>query len=158
MDVDGDGNNEIFHPSGFLPCEANPLAGGPCGAISWYKKAGNSWQKTPIYKPSDSKLFYWQAVFTDFNKDGILDFITVGERKPTSGKSTAQVLLFKGTKTSPYFETKPFELGQGLGSLPVGRDIDGDGDIDIFSAEYFLPAADFGKFSFAWFEQIARPE
>jgi hypothetical protein len=156
-DVDGDGDLDIFHPSGFLACEANPLAGGACGAIQWYENDGGNWTKQAVYGPKN-QLFYWRGVFDDYDDDGLIDFITVGERKPTSGKQVAKVQLFKGIPNPPYFADTPLWIGEGLGSLPVGRDIDGDGDLDIFSAEYFLAKADFPAFSFAWFEQVESPE
>ena len=32
---------------------------------------------------------------------------------------------------------EPIAIGQGLGSLPELYDVDGDGDLDLVSAEYF---------------------
>lgn len=155
-DVDGDGDMDIFHPSGFLACEANPLAGGSCGSIAWYENTGSKWKKHQVFGPK-YKLFFWIGIFDDYDKDGFDDFITVGERKPMSGAMEAKVLLFKGTETAPYFSDEPIELAEGLGSIPTGRDIDNDGDMDIFSAEYFLPAKSYPQFSFAWYEQLAAP-
>ena len=43
----------------------------------------------------------------------------------------------------------PEKFGNGLGSLPELRDIDGDGDLDILSAEYFAKRGA----SFVWFER-----
>ena len=156
IDINDDGKMDIFHPSGFLPCESVP-GGKPCGSLAWFENQGNgSFKKHQIYGPQ-SKLYFWRAVFEDFDRDGLLDFITVGERKPATGKPTAKVLFFRGIPDAPFFVSEPEEIIEGLGSLPSGMDIDEDGDLDLFSAEYFLPRATFPKFSFAWLEQVKVP-
>lgn len=155
-DMDGDGDLDIFHPSGFLACEANPLAGA-CGSIAWYENDGGAWRSHSLIGPKN-KLFFFDAIFDDYDGDGVEDFITVGERMVAGGKQEAQVLLFKGSNTDDLFSGQPVEIGQGLGSLPEARDIDGDGDLDLFSAEYFLSKKDFPAFSFAWFEQLEAPK
>ncbi|MCU0661535.1 MAG: FG-GAP-like repeat-containing protein [Myxococcota bacterium] len=57
------------------------------------------------------------------------------------------------------FQIPPINLlehdGKGLGGLPELFDVDGDGDLDIVSAEFFLPKDEFSQFSFAWLERAA---
>jgi hypothetical protein len=151
--MDDDTDKDVFLPSGFLACQSNPLASN-CGALNWFEQIqGGGWVRHGIV--NDQPLFYHSAAFADLNKDGLEDFVTVGEKKPLVGASSAKVQVFFGVESDARFSTTPVELGLGLGSLPQLVDIDEDGDLDILSAEYFHNNAQ--NVSFAWFEQAAAP-
>ena len=145
-DIDNDGDDDVFVPFGFLTCDAIPMAG-PCGALVWIENAPGGWTIHEIV-PDGYELFFHHVAFEDIDNDGIRDAITVGERKPTFGASIAKVMWFKGTAGGDRFEKTPIEIGDGLGSIPTAVDLDDDGDLDIISAEFFLPNAA----SFAWME------
>jgi hypothetical protein len=153
-DMDGDGDKDLMVPSGFLACETNVLVG-TCGGIAWYEQTDSGWENHTIIAPS-SNVFYHHVELYDLDDDGNDDIITVGERKTALGNTNAWVRIFKGLGGGD-FNATPLELGNGLGSIPRLHDIDEDGDMDIASAEYFLPQSEFGDFSFTWMEQMEKP-
>jgi hypothetical protein len=153
VDLDGDGDLDVLLPVGFLACSAMP-GGQPCGGLFWYEQIGGSW-KQHVIVPNGSALFYHHAEVVDFDGDGILDLVTTGEQKGAlfpASPDRAEVQWFKGTTGANRFESVPRVIGQGLGSLPTVRDLDGDGDLDVVSAELFVKDG-----SFAWMERTAAP-
>lgn len=152
-DIDGDNDLDVVLPVGFLPCSAIP-GGTPCGALLWFEQDGGNWIEHTLV-PNGNELFYHHAEIVDFDGDGIVDLVTVAEKAagmlPPS-PSKAEVQWFKGTASGDRFETTPRVLGEGLGSVPTVTDIDGDGDLDIASAEFFHEGG-----SFAWFERTEDP-
>ncbi|MCU0665188.1 MAG: VCBS repeat-containing protein [Myxococcota bacterium] len=161
-DIDGDGDMDLFAPSGFIPCAANPIYLGKWG-LGWYEKTWIGWKRHEIvpYKKSNTHSFYHKVLFVDVDKDGIKDIITVGEMKNTGGEVWAKTVWFKGNTSTDRFEKTARLIGQGGGGLPVLYDIDHDGLLDIFSAQYFgyLEDQALGKTpaSFVWFEQVSLP-
>lgn len=161
-DIDGDGDQDLFAPSGFIPCAANPIYLGKWG-LAWYEQTSKGWQRHEVvpYKNSNSHDFYHRVIFVDIDGDKIKDILTVGEMKNTDGEVWAETVWFKGNTSADRFEKEPRVIGQGGGGLPVIYDIDGDGDFDIFSAQYFgyLEDKELGNTpgSFIWFEQIKAP-
>ena len=150
-DIDEDGDPDIFVPGGFLVCDAIPLAG-PCGSLIWLENKQGSWVTHDIVA-SGNELFFHHVEFVDMDNDGIRDAVTVGERKPSFGASVSKVMWFKGTDGAGRFDTTPIEIGDGLGSIPTAYDLDGDGDLDLLSGEYFYANAA----SFAWLENPGDP-
>jgi hypothetical protein len=68
-------------------------------------------------------------------------------------------MWFKGDASSELrFDPTPRSIGDGMGSFPSVADIDGDGDLDVASAEYFVKQPDGSKESFAWFERLTDPD
>ncbi|MCU0693673.1 MAG: VCBS repeat-containing protein [Polyangiaceae bacterium] len=161
-DIDGDGDVDLFAPSGFIPCAANPIYLGKWG-LAWYEQTCSEWKRHEIvpYKNDDLHDFFHKAIFVDVDQDGIKDLVTVGEMKNTSGDVWAKTMWFKGNGSIDRFEKDARVIGQGGGGLPVIYDIDQDGDIDVFSAQYFGYLADkaLGKTpaSFVWFEMVELP-
>jgi len=152
-DVDGDGDLDVILPAGFLVCTVIP-GGQPCGALLWYEQAAAGWVRHEVV-PGGAQLFYHSAEHVDFDGDGVKDLVTVGEAKGSQGPMTpdqAKTQWFKGTQGPERIESTPREVGDGLGSLPSVADLDGDGDLDVLSAEFFVPEG-----SFAWMERTQDP-
>ena len=145
VDVDGDHDLDLILPHGFLACA--PLS---CGGLAWLEQLGEGWQRHDVV-PAGSSLFYHRAVLADMDGDGAPDLVTVGESKGLLDAGKAATQIVAGDLALPArFQSPPLDVGPGLGSLPVVRDLDGDGDLDIASAEYFVPGE-----SAAWYERTA---
>ena len=148
-DVDGDGDLDIILPSGFLVCGVFQQ---PCGALGWYEHTANgTWTRHDLI--TGSGLFFHHVELADIDNDGTLDLVTGAEQKAFgSGSDQAIVQWYKGTSTAARFETTARAIGNGGGSFPRVVDVDGDGDQDVASAEFFVAGG-----SFAWFERTANP-
>jgi hypothetical protein len=144
-DIDGDGDMDILLQGGFFLC------GVPCGFVAWFEQDGDTWIRHDV-QPNGYEFFFHGSVLADMNQDGIRDIVTTAEKY---GAEKAEVpYIYLGNNQPDRFDSTPLELGMGLGSVPNVYDIDGDGDLDIASAEFFLPDS-YEPFSFAWFEQTA---
>ena len=147
---------------GFLTCgildrlkaDGTTVPAAPCGGIVWYERSDGGWIRHDVVAPT-STYFYHKPILVDFDGDGIKDLVIVGESRPPEGAvgDKAMAQWFKGTTSIDRFEPTPRNMGPSLGSLPTVRDMDGDGDLDVASAEFFT-----GKTgSFAWLERVAEP-
>ena len=143
-DIDSDGDLDAVVPGGFLACAFIP-GGTPCGSLQWFENTGNDFVHTII--EFGAELFFHVGIFEDIDGDGIKDLLTIGEqRQHQEWEKTELSQWFKGNTSNLRFETEARIIGNGMGSLPTLIDLDGDGDLDIASAEFF---AGFGA-SMAW--------
>lgn len=172
-DIDGDGDLDIWAPAGFFVCEVVPFHG-PCGALSWYEQPGQpqarggvsgtsqgqvqtpspvevTWTRHDVV-PQGSLAFFHRVLMHDLNGDGRRDVITVGERRKGDEVREAFLYLFLGDDSPERFAKTPIQLAEGLGGLPGMADLDQDGDMDFYSAEFFA-----NMDSFAWVEQVRAP-
>ena len=144
-DVDGDGDLDLIVPAGFFVCGFDPSLQS-CGALLWLENQGGRFRRHDLLGPRSTR-FYHHAEWVDLDGDGARDLVVVGEA--TAGPQT---LWLAGDRSPDRFRTTPLVLGDGLGSFPQVVDVDGDGDLDVAAAEYFVDGS-----SFAWLEQIAPP-
>jgi FG-GAP-like repeat len=143
-DIDEDGDLDVAIPAGFFVCGFSSV--GPCGAIAWFENTGNGFTRHDIVPGGDSR-FYHEAIFVDFDGDGVKDLVTAGETA-----SSAEGRWFKGEPSGDRFAKTPLVIGEGLGSFPRVLDVDKDGDLDVASAEFFVKDG-----AFAWLERTAEP-
>ena len=152
-DVDADGDDDILVGLGFLTCLINPYTAA-CGGLIGFENEGGRFQRFDVVPPGDP-LFFHSGLLTDLDGDGIEDIVTVAESiaTPFGHEDRAETRWYRGLGNGR-FDPDAHVIGEGLGSLPVLLDIDGDGDIDLAGAEFFRTEAA----TFAWFEQVAAPD
>lgn len=138
-DINGDGRTDILLPYGFLACMP-----GKCGGIEWLENTGGGWKRHTVIH--NYERFFHRAVLLDADGDGVEDIVAVGEKKGLFDNGSSEAYFFKGAGGGSFSE-KPAFLAKGLGGIFDVGDIDGDGDEDLASPEYFGRQA-----SFAWLE------
>lgn len=143
-DINGDGKADVVVAGGFFTCA---FSGPGCGTLAWFEQTSSGYVRHDVV--TNSPEFFHRAVVVDFNGDGVTDLVTVGETF-----STATVEWYQGSAdpSAPRFSSTPHIIGYGGGSLPEVRDVNGDGRLDVISAQYFAQGR-----SFAWFERTADP-
>ncbi len=151
-DVDADGDPDLLLGVGFLTCDVDPWTA-PCGGLLWLENQGEAWLRHDIVPPG-AELFHHHPRLLDVDGDGVDDVVSVGERyaTPFGGEDRAEACWYPGLEPGVFAE-EPWVMAEGLGSIPQPWDIDGDGDIDLASAEYFREDAA----SFAWLERVEAP-
>lgn len=145
-DLTGNGLPDLIVTGGFFSCE---FSGQGCGSLQWFEQGPPGvFTRHDIIAPNSSR-FYHRAIVTDVDGDGITDIITVGETA-----TSARTEWYRGTALggADRFESTALVIGSGGGSLPVVADIDGDGDEDVLSPQFFHPGA-----AVVWFERLEDP-
>ena len=145
-DLNGDGLTDLIVSGGFFSCS---FSGTGCGSLQWFEQGpAGSFTRHNIVTPNNLR-FYHRAIVTDVDGDGITDLVTVGETF-----TTARTEWYRGTALggADRFEDAARIIGAGGGSLPVVADVDGDGDDDVLSPQYFQPGP-----AVIWFERTGEP-
>lgn len=143
-DMDADGDLDLLVGFGFLTCQLVPWTS-DCGGLTWFEN-GADWARHDLV-PNGADGFFHRAVSTDVDGDGRLDLVATRESLATPFGSTtyAQMEWFAGSDQGFVPQSK---LVDGGGSLPVVFDVDGDGDEDIATGEFFVETG-----GFVWFEK-----
>lgn len=147
VDIDGDGDLDVLIGLGFLTCQISPWTA-PCGGILWLENDGD-WTPREVVPPG-ADLFYHHPLLTDIDQDGVDDMVAVGESYagPFGTENHAEVRWWAGLGEGA-FASEHRVIGEGLGSIPQLWDVDGDGDDDLVSGEYFSADAA----SYVWMER-----
>lgn len=158
-DVDGDGDNDIIVPSGYF-FDTDPASPQNRGAITWWENAGVGQPFARHDVVTAQPWSYHGVQLVDLDKDGIKDIVTVGEqaKKPQlPNDDLVEPQFFKGLGGGDF--APAVALGSQVGgSQPVVADVDGDGDLDIISSQYFdtFPHGDSAP-TFLWLENTRLP-
>ncbi len=151
-DLDGDGDLDALVPTGWFLCEIVPGMDS-CGGILWYEQTSDGWLRHDVLA-AEQELFFHSALLADLDGDGLDDLISVGERIESGNtQGLAEIRWWPGALGESPFLSQWHTIGQGLGTKPRLGDVDGDGDMDIYGAQYFMPGASFG-----WLEQVRAPQ
>ena len=160
-DVDGDGDNDLIVPGGYFFDTYDPP--GPAvpqsrGSLTWWENTGPStaFVRHDVIAPVQPWAYHG-AEFADLDGDGNKDILTVGEQgvsPSTPADDLVEMQLFPGNGDGTF--DAPVPIASTGGSLPVVHDVNGDGRLDIVSAQYFGfpngPAA-VSVPSYRWYEQ-----
>lgn len=166
-DVNGDGRQDVIVPSGYF-FDTNPqLPTGPAnrGAITWFENQGLAVDGTPLpflhhEVISDQPGSYHGVELVDLDGDGIKDLVSTAEQGKVPSNTADDVVelqFFKGAADHTF--AAPVTLSDHGGSLPVVHDVNGDGRLDVVTAQYFDTAPIPGPESaanptFLWLEQV----
>lgn len=159
-DVDGDLDVDVIVPGGYFFDTFDPP--GPAapqnrGSITWWENTGTA---TPFVRHdvlTTQPWAYHGVQFADVDGDTKKDIVTVGEQAKSPSDPTDDVveLQFLAGNGDGTFDA-PVALSATGGSLPVVHDVNGDGRLDIVSAQYFGFPNGPGAVtmpSFRWYEQ-----
>ena len=134
---------------------AIPLKGQVLNRIAqyWFEQTADGWVRHDVISPGNERFIH-EGLPVDVDQDGDLDLVSVLEsmRTPFGTDYAAEVIWFEALEPGR-FATEPHRIGDGLGSLVEPHDVDGDGDVDLISGEYF---AGLGA-SYTWMEQVEAP-
>ena len=145
-DVDGDGDSDIIVPSGYFfgtdpASPPTPHAQRRHHLVGEPGRRRRSRSHDVITGQAGS---YHGVQFVDLDGDGIKDIVSVGEeaqgRRPPVRRRPSQTQFFKGNGRRHVRGPGRRSPNVG-GSQPVVDDVDGDGDLDIISSQYFHPSA-----------------
>jgi len=140
-DITGDKRTDFVVPYGSIVHDA-----GFGGGIVWLERQGMSSYRKRIVTSAPATM-YRSVLLCDINGDSITDIIAAAETKGAFDGGESSLHIFYGNKSETRFEKKPVIAGKGAGGFPCAFDIDGDGDSDIASAEFYGTTG-----SFSWFE------
>ncbi|ARN73619.1 FG-GAP repeat domain-containing protein [Oceanicoccus sagamiensis] len=135
------------------------------GSITWWENHwnGNVWLRNDVV--TNSPFSYHSVAFDDFNGDGHKDIISVGEDAGNPSAPEDDIIelhLFAGNGDGTFEPAQT--VGIGGGGLIEAYDVDGDGDADVVSPQYFGPVSGqpfvpgFARTadvaSYVWFENL----
>ena len=145
-DLNGDGLPDVIVSGGFFSCA---FSGSGCGTLAWFEQGpAGSFTRHDIITPQNTR-FYHRAIVTDVDGDGITDLVTVGE---TIDSARTEWYRGRALGGAERFDDTALVIGNGGGSLPVVSDIDGDGDEDVLSPQFFASGP-----AVIWFERTGEP-
>ena len=160
--ISDDKRQDIIVPGGYF---FDTFIGQARGSLTWWenKKDARQWLRHDIV--TGSPFSYHSAVFDDFDGDGVPDIASVGEdagNPQDPADDIVELHLFIGSGDGTFAPAATIALGGG--GLIESYDVDGDGDMDIVSPQFFGPVAgqpfipafarNADTASFVWFENL----
>ena len=160
--INDDKRQDIIVPGGYF---FDSFIGQARGSLTWWEnqKDGTRWVRHDIV--TGSPFSYHSAVFEDFDGDGIADIASVAEDAGDPSNpfdDIVELQLFAGVGDGTFAPAAT--VGSGGGGLIEAYDVDGDGDQDIVSPQFFgdvaaqpffpLEARNAASASFVWFENL----
>lgn len=159
-DINEDGRNDLIVPGGFF---WDAAFGNSRGSLTWWENAGNGQQWIRHDIVTGSLAVFHSVVYDDFDGDTVADIMTVSEAAGLPSSITDDVIelmILRGNGDGTF--QPPVKVADGGGSLIESWDVNGDGYLDIVSAQYFGPvlgqpfvplaARNASNASFVWFE------
>ena len=162
-DINGDGLNDLMVPSGYFfdTNPANPGGAKMRSGITWWENRGLDDSGEALGFTRHDVLTgqgpaYHGVEVVDLDGDGIRDIVTTAEAGKVADNQlddTIRLEYLRGVGEGSF--SAPVTLAEGYGgSQPVVSDVDGDGRLDIVSAQYFgLTYTEGDRASFMWFRQ-----
>ena len=140
-DVDKDGDNDVIVPGGYFFDTYDPP--GPAvpqnrGSLTWWENTGPGTAFVRHDIALAQPWAYHGVEFADLDGDGNKDILTVGEQAKSPSDPAddlVEMQLYAGNGDGTF--DAPVALSTTGGSLPVVHDVNGDGRLDIVSAQYF---------------------
>jgi len=160
--INDDKHVDIIVPGGYF---FDTSIGQARGSLTWWENQqdGTRWVRHDIV--TGSPFSYHSAVLEDFDGDGIGDIASVAEDAGVASNPFDDVLelhIFYGVGDGTFAPAAT--AGLGGGGLIEAYDVDGDGDMDIVSPQFFgdvagqpfipLAARNADSASFVWFENL----
>ena len=157
--INDDKRVDIIVPGGYF---FDTSIGQARGSLTWWEsqKDGSQWVRHDIV--TGSPFSYHSAVFEDFDGDGIASVAEDAGSPSDPFDDIVELQLFYGSGDGTFAPAAT--VGQGGGGLIEAYDVDGDGDMDIVSPQFFgnvagqpffpLAARNADSASFVWFENL----
>ena len=125
---------DIFGENSFGVADGFLLPGKGTGSITIFNKKTGIIAKLTKDKPG---FFYHRVIWHDMNGDGLLDIVTARAKKPLIGKAQGELIWLEQPSGNKIITWKEHLIVKGPDVHFRVKDLDGDGIVEILSAEFF---------------------